>query len=148
MPRVIERKKKHPTLAVNTKRKMCKTKTKVVSIESSKELFSKIAIIAQKRKVDLKLLFSYPLGAVPLLLEEVDATLKKKQKAALLHRVEGKVEPITQIPVRCTFIVGGMAAVRQMKVTQMSYKMFAEKLLNQILSAGNNARWIDVVFDT
>jgi hypothetical protein len=40
-----------------------------------------------------------------------------------------------------------MAAVLQMKTSQMPYKMFAGSSLKQILSTGENARRIDVVFD-
>ena len=54
-----------------------KCKDKTVTLHASKDIFLKIAIIAQKRSVDLKLLFRYPLGPLPLSLAEPDSTLKK-----------------------------------------------------------------------
>ena len=108
---------KIPTFASINKppKKACRTKRKVVSLQSSKDLFSKIAIIAQKREIDLKFLFTYPLGTVPLSLAEVDGTLKKTAKSVLLHKLEGDVQPTPNIPYGCTYIVDGMAAVRQSK---------------------------------
>ena len=48
-----------------------------MSLTSTRDLFSKIAIISQKPSVDLKTLFNYPLEALPLSLSEADGTLKK-----------------------------------------------------------------------
>jgi hypothetical protein len=140
------KKMKVPGFIVN-KKKICKTRSKVVAIESSKNLFSKIAIIAQKRSIDMKLLFMYPLGSVPLSLAEPDGTLKKTAKSVLLHKLEGSMEPIVEIPAGCAYIVDGMAAVRQMKTAQLTYRAFAQGFLKHILSVGRNARRIDVVFD-
>ena len=56
-----------------------KCKDKTVILHASKDIFFKLAIIAQKRSVDLKLVFEYPLGPLPLSLAEPDGTLKKKQ---------------------------------------------------------------------
>ena len=55
--------KKHklPTFESLAQKKVIKTKTKVVSLQSAKDLFAKVAIIAQKRVVNLKQLLSYPL---------------------------------------------------------------------------------------
>ena len=130
------------------KKKLCKTQRKIVTIESSQNLFSKISIIAQKRSIYLKVLFRYPLGSVPLSLAEADGTLKKTVKSALLHKIEANVEPLTEVPERCTFIVDGMAAVRQFKCSQLTYRDFAVGFLKQVLSMGRKARRIDVVFDT
>ena len=49
---------------------------KVVVLQSSKDLFSKMAIIAQKRSVNLKTAFQYPLGPLPWALSNSTGTLK------------------------------------------------------------------------
>ena len=41
-----------------SKKKVIKTKTKTVALQSSKDLFSNVAIISQKKSVDLKQLFA------------------------------------------------------------------------------------------
>ena len=43
------------------KKQVTKTKSKTISLQTSKDLFSKVAIISQKRTVDLKRLFAFPL---------------------------------------------------------------------------------------
>ena len=69
------------TFSSMNKVKVCKTKDKVIEVTASTDIFSKIAIIAQTRSIDLQPLFSYPLGAVPLSLAQPDGTLNKTNKA-------------------------------------------------------------------
>ena len=87
-----------------SKKKIIKTKSKIISSQSSKYLFAKVAIIAQKRSVDLKRLLSYPLVHLPLSLTEADGTLKKIAKS-LLFKVEGDLEPVEHIKKDHTLIV-------------------------------------------
>ena len=47
------------------KKRPCKIKKKIISIESSKDLFSIISLIAQSRNIKIRDLFAFPLGAVP-----------------------------------------------------------------------------------
>ena len=49
-------------------------KNKIVTLQANKDIFMKLAIIAQRRSVNLKLLFTYPLGPLPLSLAEPDGT--------------------------------------------------------------------------
>ena len=67
----------------------CKVKDKVASVKSGKELFARIAIIAQKRSENKRSLFNYPLGSLPLALAEMDGTLKRTPKSVLLRKLEG-----------------------------------------------------------
>ena len=129
------------------KRKSCKLTDKVVSIESSKDLFSKIAIIAQTRHVDLSELFCYLLGALPLALAETDGSLKKTSKANLLHKLEGDTLPIQDMPSNSAVIIDGMAVVRQIKTSKITFEQFATNLLYYVLSIGKECKRVDVVFD-
>ena len=61
-----------------SKTKVYKTNSKIVSIESSNQLFFKISIISQKHNIDMEMLLTYPLGCVPLSLAEADASLRKQ----------------------------------------------------------------------
>ena len=60
------KKSKLGTLKSISKIKVCKTRNKIMSLTSTRDLFSKIALLSKKRSVDLKTLFNYPLGALPL----------------------------------------------------------------------------------
>ena len=61
-----------------SKTKVYKTNSKIVSIESSNQLFFKISIISQKHNIDMEMLLTYPMGCVPLSLAEADASLRKQ----------------------------------------------------------------------
>ena len=76
----------------------CKVKDKAVSLKSGKELFARIALIAQKRSVNMRSLFNYPLGSLPLVLAEMDGTLKKTPKSVLLRKFEGMVQTVEAFP--------------------------------------------------
>ena len=127
--------------------KVCKSKDKMIMLSSSTEIFSKVAIIAQKISIELKPLFTYPLGAVPLSLCQPDGTLNKTAKSALLHKLEGTVLPLSSVAGEYTFIVDGMARVRQIKVAKMKYGQFAITLLQCIIGLAKRATRIDIVFD-
>ena len=141
------KKSKLGTFKSINKIKVCKTKNKTMSLTSTRDLFSKIAIISQKRSVYLKTLFNYPLEVLPLSLSEADGTLKKTPKSALLHKLEQDVEPVSDLPIGCAILMDGMALVRQIKTTKMTYSQFATVLLKKVLSIGRDSSRIDVVFD-
>ena len=141
------KKSKLGTFKSINKIKVCKTKNKILSLTSTRDLFSKIAIISQKRSVYLKTLFNYPLEVLPLSLSEADGTLKKTPKSALLHKLEQDVEPVSDLPIGCAILMDGMALVRQIKTTKMTHSQFATVLLKNVLPIGRDSSRIDVVFD-
>ena len=74
-------------------------------------------------------------------------TLKKTSKASLMHKLEGKTNPLELMDGDYTMIVDGMAYVQQAKVKNITYVEFATNLLQTILSVSKSAKRIDVVFD-
>ena len=54
---------------------------------------------------------------------------------------------IEELPLNYYMIIDGMAAVRQLKASGLTYKEFAEKLLKSVIKIVKNAKRIDVVFD-
>ena len=128
------KKMKTPGFTVS-KTKVCKANSKMVSIESSNQLFSKISIISQKHNIDKKMLSTYSLGCFPLSLAEADGSLRKTAKSDLLHKIEGNVETIRSIPKDCPYIIDGMAALRQLPIPKLTYRELANQLLETILTA-------------
>lgn len=124
-----------------------KCEDKTVTLHASKDIFFKLAIIAQKRSVDLKLLFRYPLGPMPLSLAEPDGILKKTVKSSLMHKFEEDLDPVTSIIGNYAFIADGMACICQLKALKSTYAEFAVNLLNFIFSQSMSANRIDIVFD-
>ena len=141
------KKQKLPTFGNISKSKSVRVKEKLVTIQNTKDLFAKVAIIAQKRAVDLRQLLSFPLIELPLSLAEPDGTLKKTAKSRLLHAIEGETPPVDMLQKENAFIADGMAYVRQIKVSGLTFDQFSTKLLSTIINSSCFATRIDVVFD-
>ena len=127
--------------------KTCKVNSKVIPLQASKNLFAKIALVAQIRSLNLRQVFKFPLGPMPWSLAEPLGTLKKTSKAELLHKPEGTVEPIVNVSGKYALIINGMAFVQQAQVSNKTFGQLAMDLLERILKAGMKASRIDVVVD-
>ena len=75
----------------------------------------------RKSNVDPKEFLSFPLEPLPWTLAGIIGDLKKTNKASLLHRIEGNVLPLEQIPKQSTRIFNGMAEVRRFKATGLAF---------------------------
>ena len=78
---------------------------------------------------------------------EFDASLKKTAKSLRLHKIEGDVPSVDMLKTDHTFIVDGMAYVRQIKSSGLTFTVFSTNLLTHILHSAMFASRIDVVFD-
>ena len=141
--------KRSNTMTFDTikKTRTCKIKNKVMSIEHSKDLFSKIYLIALSRNIKLCDLFAFPLGVAPLVFAEIDGTFKRTPKSALLHKQESDIQPVEDVSLNIAMITDGIALVRQIRTSKMTSEEFAIKLLRHVLSIGQNSELIDLVFD-
>ena len=104
----IKKKKKPP----------CKIKTKVMSNESSRDLFSKIYLHISSWSCI----------------------------TALLRKLDADIPPV-DVPLDSAMTTDGMAFVHQIRTSKMSFEEFAIKLLCNILSIGQNSERINVVSD-
>ena len=80
---------------------MKKTKTSTngheVILKADHHLFSHMLLIADKRKLDMKDVFSHPLGPLPWSISNPDGTLRKTKKSTLSKNLEEKVSPAEEI---------------------------------------------------
>ena len=112
----------------------CKVKDKVVSLISGKKLFARTAIIDQKRSVNMRSLFNYPLGSLPLALAEMDGTLKKTHKSVLGCKHERTGQTVEALPTDYILIIDGVTGFRQFQIADLTYKKFAGQLLRYFIS--------------
>ena len=68
-------------------------------------------------------------------------------KSLLLHKIEGDTDPVEILKQDYALIIDGMAIVRQIKSTGLTFREYSTKLLQQVMSCGKFASRIDVVFD-
>ena len=80
------------TFAKMYKIKTCKVNNKLIPLQTTKDLFARISLIAQNRSIDLKAVFQFPLGPLPWSLAEPIGTLRKTSKASLKERQNQLIE--------------------------------------------------------
>lgn len=103
--------------------------------------------IFSQKCIYMRSIFQFPLGLLPWSLANPLGSLKKTSKSSLLHKLEGKIEPIESIQGPHTLIIDGMAYVQQAKVADKTFGKLAMDLLKRILGVGFRATRIDFVFD-
>ena len=94
----------------------------------------------------MKKIFCYLLGPIPWALTNSMSTLKKTNKAILMHELEKHAEPNEVLSHSCT-ITDDMTLVRKIGNAGLTYEEFALKLLNAVMSSGCSSFKEDVVFD-
>ena len=120
-----------------------KIQVKIVQLTAEKIIFGRIAMMSQHRNIDMKEIFVFPLGPVPWALADSMGTLKKTNKAILMHDLE-KMQ--SQMKNTCT-VIDGMALVRKIKTVGLTYGEFALKLLNTAVSRNSSSTRADFVCD-
>jgi len=115
------------------------------SLSSDRQLFANIILIAENRKIDMKEVFSHPLGCIPWTLANPDRTMKKTNKAALSNHLEKKVSVTEQLPEHCATVIDGMSIIQKIRGENLTFKDLSGVVLERVLSSHRCER-IDVVF--
>ena len=116
-------------------------------IKADRTLFGRMVIIGQSRIIDLKAVFSYPLGLFPWSLADGFGMMRKTNKAAIVKAFEKGATFLESPPIQSATVIDGMALVQKLKVVQMTFGQVADAVFQSILSCGNRSKRIDVVFD-
>ena len=116
-------------------------------IKADQTLFGRMAIIGQSRDIDLKFVFSYPLGPFPWRLTDGLGMMRKINKAAIVKAFEKGTKFLESPPVQSATIIYGVALVRKLQVVQMSFGQVADMVFKNILSSGSRSKCIDVISD-
>ena len=74
-----------------------KTYNKVTEFSAQSNIFGKISLIQQNRKINLQEVFSDPLGPIPWALGEANGELKKSRKAKIMHELEKGVTRVERV---------------------------------------------------
>ena len=73
---------------------------------------------------------------------------KKTNKAALLHKLEKKLDPVESLQSDYVNVIDGMAFIKKLIVkSNATFEETSEKLLDEILKTRKNASQIHIVFD-
>jgi hypothetical protein len=137
------------------KKKLKTNDEKIHNVRSDRELFGRLIIAARSRDVDLKLVMTYELSAVPLSLSHTDGTLRKNVKSVLLSELEKEVNVDGRLPPvdktgATAYVVDGMAIVQMVKTGGTStFGELADKYWHIFTVPLNqeDCNRVDIVFD-
>ena len=95
----------------------------------------------------MKKIFCYLLGPIPWALTNSMSTLKKTNKAILMHELEKHAEPNEKVLSHSCTIIDDMMLVRKIGNAGLNYEEFVLMLLNAVMSSGCFSSREDVFFD-
>ena len=124
-----------------------KIQDKIVQLTSEKNMFGRTTTMSQQRNNEMKKMFCYPIGRISWALTNIMNTLKKTNKAILMHELEKHAEQNEEVLSNSCTLTDGMALVRKIGNAGLTYEEFALTLLNAVMSSGCSSSREDVVFD-
>ncbi|XP_065192176.1 uncharacterized protein LOC135823255 [Sycon ciliatum] len=120
-------------------------------LRSDRATFSRIALIAQTRHMDMREVFSYPLGPVPWALATPSGTLVKTSKSSLLPLLtDGMPQPAAVGTSSGALMLDGMAMLRARKLSDIpaTFGEFAESTFTQMCKHFATYSRVDFIADT
>lgn len=128
-------------------KKKVKTANGIVQLRADKALFARLAVLAQNRAMDMRVVMGYPLGPLPWSLALPDGSLVKTNKSKLLHLLEEGVEPLHGNPSGA-WIIDGMAVLQALQGRPSTFGDLAILIMQVIMSRQHvSGGRVDVVFD-
>ena len=98
------------------------------------------------RQIDMKIVFTYPLGPLPWSLADPYGLPGKTIKAKLSQQLEQRIPVTEKYPENATSIFDGMAVLQKSKIPSgATFHVVAERVFELVMSTGS--RRVDVVFD-
>lgn len=120
-------------------------------LRADKKLFSRLLIIGQSRKIDLREILSYSLGTVSYPLASTDGSLAKTNKSALMDLLEAKGGDclVDKIPANGAILFDGMAVIQALQSRPPTFGELAETILQYLvkLALQYKCERVDFVID-
>ena len=118
----------------------------LIPLKMDRNLFARMALIGQFRKIDLKEVFKYPLGPLPWSLANAYGLPRKTNEAKLMQLLEKGKAAVERYPENACSICDGMALLQRFQPPAgATFVVLADKIFDAVTS--NPSRRIDVVFD-
>lgn len=116
-------------------------------LKADRNLFGKMILIAENRKLQMRDVLAHPLGPLPWALASGDGSLRKTNKAAFGRELERSASPAEVIPEPSATIIDGMSLVQKLKGNDKTFSQLADTALSHVVHEGAKSKRIDVVFD-
>ncbi|XP_065185756.1 uncharacterized protein LOC135816485 [Sycon ciliatum] len=146
---------KKQNLQTFTKKKAKKTASTSNTdiLRADRSTFSRMALIAQTREMDMRQVMSYPLGELPWAIASTSGALVKTNKSALLTLLTDGISsapPTNTAAANGALIIDAMAMIRTQKLSEApaSFGEFTAVVLKQICGYFSKYTRVDFVVDT
>ena len=90
-----------------------RTKDLVLPLQMDRALFMRMALLGQFRKIDVKTVFTFPLGPLPWSLADRYGLPRKTNKSNISQQPERRIEVTERYPENATTIFDGMAVLQK-----------------------------------
>lgn len=142
------------TFSTTTKKTKIKTASdKFITVSADRDLFGRLLIVSNARKVNLKEVLSYELSTVPFALAHQDGSLRKTAKSVLAKLLEKQVEVLPRLlssSLETISIIDGMAMVQMLKSAGAgTFGELATKYFTSITAplSQSNCDEVHIIFD-
>ena len=143
---------KGKTFADLSRKPQSKVTTSCLLLKENRNLLGRMLIIAQARDLDLREVFTYPLGPVPEVFANFDESMTKTNKAVIAHHLETPIpEAVVDLRLegKTVIIVDAMAMIQVQSKLPPTFGEFAYSILCQLVAIASKygASRIDFITD-
>ena len=126
-----------------------RTTATAVVVKADRGLFARMVVTAHHRQMNMQEMLTYPLGPLPW---SADGAPSKTATSALLHILEGKAQPVEDVPASAVWIQGGggggVAILHSMKDVPRTFSSLASYVFQLVKSAASQDRTrTDLIMD-
>ena len=130
------------------KSRTVKSTATAVFVNADRGLFARMVVIAHHRQMNMQGVLTYPLGPLPWSLATADGAPTKTAKSALLHILEGKAQPVEDVPASAVWILDGVALLHSMTYVPRTFSSLASYVFQLVKSAASQDRTrTDLIMD-
>ena len=131
------------------KSRTAKSTATAVVVKADRGLFARMVVIAHHRQMNMQEVLTYPLGPLPWSLATADGAPTTTAKSALLHILEGKAQPVEDVPASAVWILDGVAIIlHSMKDVPRTFSRLASYVFQLVKSAASQDRTrTDLIMD-
>ena len=107
-----------------------RNKDLVFPLRMDRDVFARMALLGQFRQIEMKIVFTYPLGPLPWsLADPYGLPPGKTSKAKLSQQLEQRIPVTEKYPENATSIFDGMVVLQKLKIRSgATFHVVAERL--------------------
>lgn len=119
----------------------------IISKSAHEDLFGRLSVIAQKRKMNMRTVLTYCLDPYPMAIATSAGDPAHTDKSKMCTEIEKNIHPTEDIPPTAPTLFDGMQVIHAIVNPPRTFGGLARAILTRIINFAPLARRIDVIFD-